>query len=112
MPGIWGIVKIAATKIPWGRVLENVPAAVEMMGRAKERFRGTPGSAHGSMEERVRLLQAENQKLEKALLQSSEHLQETIKTLRVVLARQKMLTLGTVLSLALSASALMLVIFR
>jgi len=100
---IWGIAKIAATKIPWGRVMENIPAVVDLAGRAKGRLKGG-----GAVEEQLRLLQEENRKLEKALLESSGHLQQAIKTLKVVLARQKMLMAGTLLSLVIAIASLVI----
>ena len=104
---IWGIAKVAATKIPWGRVMENIPAVVGMANRAKERFLGH-GAPHGDIETRIMVLEEENSKLEKALLESSGHLQQTIRTLKVVLARQKMLMGATLLSFATAVTALVL----
>ena len=103
----WGIVKTAATKIPWARVAENVPAVVDMIGRARERFR-VPVSSADDLEERLRLLQDENLKLGKLLLQTTDHLQEIAKSLEVVAARQKMLVIGTVASLLIAVSSLAL----
>ena len=113
--GFWGIAKIAATKIPWGRVLENVPAVVELVGR-RFRSQGTPESrpapepARLDHEERLRLLQEENLKLGKALIQMTQHQQEIAKSLEVVAARQKMLTIATALTFLLAVSALVLVL--
>lgn len=101
---IWGIAKVAATKIPWGRVMEGLPAVVDM---AKERFRGHGGAQDG-LEERLRLLEEENLKLGKALLETSGHLQQTIRTLKVVLARQKMLMAATAVSFGMALAALLL----
>lgn len=105
IPGLWNIAKIAATRIPWGRVIENIPVMADMAHRARERFAGGAG-ASGSLEARLNQLQEENRKLEKALLETSGHLQLTIKTLKVVLARQKMLMAATALSLVLAAVSL------
>ena len=101
---IWGIAKVAATKIPWGRVMENFPAVMDL---AKERFRPS-GGPRGDVEARLRLLQEENQKLEKALLETSGHLQITIKTLKTVLARQKTMMAGTVVSLLMALASLVI----
>lgn len=100
---IWGIAKVAATKIPWGRVMENIPGMVDM---ARDRFRGHP--QQGGLEERVFELEEENRKIEQALLATSGHLEQTIKTLKVVMARQKVLMWITALSLATALAALML----
>lgn len=91
---IWGVAKIAATRIPWGKVVQNIPAMADLATRAKERFMG----GGGSLEERVRMLQEENRRLEKALIENSGHLQQTIKTLKVVAARQKVLVVVTAIS--------------
>lgn len=103
---IWGIAKVAATKIPWGKVMENMPAVVELVGRAKDRFKAHAFPPGGDVDERIRLLQDENVKLEKALLQTSDHLQEAIKTLKVVSARQKTLAIATVAALLIALSSL------
>lgn len=101
---IWGIAKVAATKIPWGRVMESIPGVVDM---AKERFRGQ-GAPHGDLASRVRLLEEENLKLGKALLETSGHLQQSIRTLKVVLARQKMLMAVSGASFVMALVALVL----
>uniref|UniRef100_C6DY33 Uncharacterized protein n=1 Tax=Geobacter sp. (strain M21) TaxID=443144 RepID=C6DY33_GEOSM len=100
---IWGIAKVAATRIPWGRVMENIPAVVDLAERAKGRFRGHGG---GDIEARLRHLQEENRKLEQALLETSGHLQQTIRTLKVVVARQKMMMTATAVSLLAAVAAL------
>lgn len=101
---IWSIAKIAATRIPWGRVMENLPMVADMASRAKGRFMGA--GSPGGMEARLHQLEEENRKLEQALLETSGHLQLTIKTLKVVLAREKMLMAGTGISVVLSVIAL------
>lgn len=100
---IWGIAKVAATRIPWGRVMENIPAVVDLAERAKGRFRGQGG---GEIEARLRHLQEENRRLEQALLETSGHLQQTIRTMKVVVARQKMLMSVTAVSLLTAIAAL------
>ena len=104
---VWTIVRIAATKIPWGRVMENVPAVVDMVGRAKGRFMA-PASAQFGQDERLRLLQEENLKLKKALVETSDHLQQVAKSLEVVAARQKMLMIATAVALVAAVWSLLL----
>lgn len=99
---IWGIAKVAATKIPWGRVMESIPGVVDM---AKERFRGH-GAPHGDLATRVKILEEENLKLGKALLETSGHLQQSIRTLKVVLARQKMLMAVSAVSFLMALASL------
>lgn len=101
---VWSVAKIAATKIPWGRVFENLPVVVEMANRAKGRFMGE--SAPSDLEARVQQLHEENRRLEKALLETSGHLQLAVKTLKVVLARQKVLMAATAVSLVVAIAAL------
>ena len=108
---IWGIVRTAATKVPWGRVVENVPAVVDFIGRAKGKF-NVPASSQKDVEQRLRLLQEDNLKLGKALLETSDHLQAIAKNLEVVAARQKMLVLATVVSLLTAVSSLILWVTR
>jgi hypothetical protein len=88
-------------------VVENVPAVVDMISRAKGKLRA-PITSKSDIEERLRLLQEENQKLAKVLLDTSDHLQELGKGLEVMAARQKMLTIAAVVSLLLAASSLLL----
>jgi BMFP domain-containing protein YqiC len=102
---VWQIVKVAATKIPWRSVVENAPAVADFVGKAKEKFRSMP---EDDLVNRLRLLHEENQKLEKVLLQTAAHLQELEDTLKVVAARQKTLTIATVVSALLAVSALLL----
>ena len=104
---VWTIVRIAATKIPWGKVMENVPAVVDMVGRAKGRFMASP-SAQIGQDERLRLLQEENLKLKKALVETSDHLQQVAKSLEVVAARQKMLMIATAVALVAAVWSLLL----
>ena len=102
---VWSVVKMAATRIPWGRVLENAPAVVDLVARAKDRLNS---SAQEDLEERLRLIQEENLKLEEALQANTEQLKKLAATLKVVAARQKLLMTGTVLSLLAAVSALIL----
>jgi hypothetical protein len=101
---VWGMVKTAATKIPWGRVLQNAPAVVDLIGRAKESLQ----VPHSDLEERLGLIQEQNLKLEQTLLQTAEHLQELTKTLEVMAARQRLLSIGIVVSLLIAVSSLSL----
>ncbi|WP_129125320.1 hypothetical protein [Geomonas oryzae] len=101
---IWSVAKIAATKIPWGRVFENLPVVVEMANRAKGRFMGE--GAASDLEARLQQLHEENRRLEKALLETSGHLQLAVKTLKVVMARQKVLMGATAVSLLVAIAAL------
>lgn len=104
---IWGIAKIAATRIPWGKVMQNIPAMADLAGRTKERLAAS-GASRGAVEDQLSLLQEENRKLEKALAESSNHLQQTVKSLKVVAARQKMLMAGTVLSFLMALVSLVI----
>ena len=101
---IWTVAKMAASKVPWGQVMRNLPGMVEMANRAKGRLLGEGSS--GDLRARVQELEEENRRLEKALLETSGHLQLATKTLRVVLARQKVLMAATAVSLVLAAVAL------
>ncbi|MBU5635282.1 hypothetical protein KOM00_00875 [Geomonas sp. Red69] len=101
---IWSIAKIAATRIPWGRLMENLPVVVDMANRAKGRFMGA--GSPSDIEARLHHLEEENRKLEKALLETSGHLQLAIKTLKVVLAREKLLMAVAGVSLLVSIAAL------
>lgn len=104
---VWTIVRIAATKIPWGRVMENVPAVVDMVGRAKGRLMGSPPAQIGQ-DERLRLLMEENLKLKKAIVETSDQLQQVAKTLEVVAARQKMLMIVTAVAFLAAVWSLLL----
>ena len=102
---IWGIAKTVATKIPWGRVVEHAPVMVDLVGRAKDRLRGSSG---GDLEERLIAIHDENLKLEKTLQETSRHLQELTNTLKVLSARQAKLSIATGISLLLAISSLLL----
>jgi hypothetical protein len=106
---IWGVVRTVATKIPWGRVIENVPAVVDLVERAKDKF---SASTQNDLEEKLILLRDENLKLEKALLEISDNQQELANSLKVVLARQKKLAIATVVSLLIATSSLILWVIK
>jgi hypothetical protein len=106
---VWRVVKTAATKIPWGRVVENAPLVVDMVGRARARLTALP---HHDFEVQLRSIQEENLKLAQTLQQSADHLQEVSQTLLVVEARQKMLVSATVVSLLIAVSALAVALLK
>jgi hypothetical protein len=103
--GIWGIVKIVATRIPWGKVVENVPAVVDLVERAKGRFKV---SSPNDLEERLRLIQEENVKLERTLLETAAHLQQLTNSVKVLSARQRTWSIATAVSLLIAISSLVL----
>ena len=102
---IWDMVKLAATNIPWGRVLESAPAVADLFARARESWQGPSQS---ELEERLLALQQENRRLEQALLETAGQLQELAKGLEVVVARQKMLLVVTIIALSIAVFALTL----
>lgn len=102
---IWGIVRVAATRIPWLKVVENAPAVVDLVARAKDRLYA---SSQDDLVERLNLIHEENLKLEKVLIKTADHLQELENTLKTVVARQKSLVVATVASLLIAASSLLL----
>jgi hypothetical protein len=106
---VWKIVRTAASSIPWVSVVENTPALLDLVERARERFRA--GASH-DMEEQLNALQEENLKLADTLLRTTNHLQEVTNTLEVVLARQKTLGVVTVISLLAAVSALALALLK
>ena len=102
---VWDMVRLAATNIPWGRVLENAPAVADLVARAKDRWQGPSQS---ELEERLIALQQENRRLERALLETSDQVRELANTLEVVAARQKMLAVVTIITLAIAVFSLTL----
>jgi hypothetical protein len=102
---IWGIAKAAATTIPWGRLVENAPAVVDLVGRAKERLKIT---SRDDLVEGMKLLQEENLKLERMLLEAATHLQKLEETLNLVAHRQKIWVITTVVALLMAISSLLL----
>lgn len=108
MGPFWTVVKLAATKVPWGRVIENIPAVVDMVNRAKGRMKQSATAPGVSEDERIRVIEEESLRLGKALLQTEEQLQELAKALEVLAARQKMLIFLAVVSLATAITALLI----
>lgn len=106
---VWGIAKLAATRIPWGRLVESAPAVVDLVGRAGERFRG---GAPDDLLERVRLLQEENRNLERVLQQTADRLQELERRVQGMAARQRIITWATATALLAALCALLPRFFR
>jgi hypothetical protein len=106
MGPVWTVIRLAATRIPWGRVIENIPAVVDMVNRAKGRLKAS-ASAQGPVDERMRVVEEESLRLGKALLETEERLQELAKALEVLAARQKMLIFLAMVSLATAIAALL-----
>ena len=72
--GLLGLLKTAASNIPWSRVVQSTPLLVETLGRARERLRQNDASQR-DLEEHLKLLQEENAKLTTAVLHLSQNLQ-------------------------------------
>ena len=106
---VWKIVKTAATRIPWATVLENAPIMVDLMGRARERMM-PPG--HRGVEEQLRALHEENLKLTKQVAEASEGIEQLTRALEVISARQRMLTIVSIVSLLTAVSSLLLWLVR
>ncbi|HJV34595.1 hypothetical protein [Geomonas sp.] len=100
---IWKIIKTAATNVPWARMVQNAPAVVDLVERVKEHF--IAGGQHSAYEE-LAALREENLRLADALQQTAGRVEQLTKALEVVVARQKMLTVATVVSLLLAISSL------
>jgi hypothetical protein len=112
MPGIgivWKVVKTAATKIPWGQVIESAPMVVDMVGRARAHMTAMP---HQDFQAQLKSVQEENLRLAQSLQHTADHLQEVSETLQVLEAREKVLIVGTAISLLIAISSLALLLFR
>ena len=70
----WGLLKTAATNIPWTKVAENAPLLVDALGKAKARIRLNE-SSQKNLEEHLKSLQDENARLAADLLQLSKKVQ-------------------------------------
>jgi hypothetical protein len=106
---VWKVVRTAATKIPWGQVIESAPVVVDMVGRARAHMTALP---HQDFHVQLKSVQEENLRLAQSLQQTVDHLQEVSETLQVMEAREKLLIVGTAISLLIAISALALVLFR
>ncbi|UFS68601.1 hypothetical protein LPW11_11810 [Geomonas sp. RF6] len=101
---IWGIAKVAARNIPWGRVAQHAPAVFDLVGQAKARR----APRRGEVAEKVLWLEEENERLAAALVETTEQLQTVARTLETVSSRQ--LLIGTVAAVSLVVGVLSLVI--
>jgi len=101
---VWNVVRTAATKVPWGKVLENAPAVADLVGLAKGRKQPAPHA----LEEHLRSLHEENLRLTRKLAEASQTIQELTKAMEVVSARQKMVTVVSVVSLLAALGSLAL----
>jgi hypothetical protein len=102
---IWGVIKLVATRVPWGRVVENAPAVVDLVARAKDRLKG---ASQGELEEQLALIHQQNLMLEKTLSATADHLEELSKKLEAVSRKQKKLAIITVLSLMIAMLSVVL----
>jgi hypothetical protein len=102
---IWGMLKMVATKVPWGQVVENAPAVADLVARAKDRLRG---SSQNDLEEQLVFVYEKNVKLEKKLAETADQLTELSNTLQAVANRQKTLTIVAAISLLLAISSMLL----
>jgi hypothetical protein len=106
---VWKMVRTAASSIPWVSVVENTPALLDLVERARERFQAV--ASHG-LEDAMKELQEENLKLADSLLHTQNHLQEVTRTLEVVLARQKTLAVVSVVALVVAVSSLVVALVK
>jgi hypothetical protein len=95
------ILRTAATRIPWTKVAQNTPLFVEMVGKAKDRM-----NAHAKIQDdQLKLLQDENARLAKSLLQVSDQLQK-------VSSRVSLLTVIAAASLLIAVSSLVVCLVK
>lgn len=92
---VWKLLKTAAGNIPWGRMVQNAPAVVDLVERVRERLAAGPHGVHEELE----AIREENIKLADSLLQTSAQVEDLRKALEVVIARQKMVAGIAVVSL-------------
>ena len=100
---VWNIVRTAATKIPWGRLVENAPAVVDMMGRVKDHLKAPQ---QGDLYKELKLNREEHLKMADSLLQTTAEVERLKAALEVIAARQKMMMTATAISLLAALSAL------
>jgi|GEM_PF-2470540 len=109
MSALWKVIKLAAGAIPWGTVVENAPAVVDLVARAKDKFKG---AGQDDVLERIAQLQEENQHVRLLLQQTGEHLQIVESRLLMLEARQRLLSVVAVLSLLAAVAALVVTFSR
>ena len=93
----WGLLKTAATYIPWTKVAENAPLLVDVLGKAKARIRLNE-SSQKNIEGHLKSLQDENARLATDLLKLTKKLQ-------LLTSRVALLTKITGFSLLCAVSA-------
>lgn len=101
---LWGIAKVAARTVPWGRVAQHAPAVFDLLGQARAK---RPRS-RDDIAEKLLWLEDENERLTRGLVETAEQLQVVAKTLETVLSRQ--LLVGTVAAVSLIVGVLSLII--
>ncbi|HEY5513985.1 MAG TPA: hypothetical protein VIK40_10120 [Geomonas sp.] len=95
---VFQIIKRIATKIPWTQVAQNAPLIADMVGKAKDKLNA---SARKIQDDQIQLLQEENARLAKSLLQMSDQLQN-------ISSRVYLLTVITAVSLLIAISSLII----
>jgi len=101
--GIWSVLKAAATKIPWTRVVQSAPVVVEALDRMKARVRLNE-AAQKNLDDQLKYLVEENVRLSGELKQASFRLQK-------LTARVSLLTKLVLVSFLCAVAALAVALF-
>lgn len=101
----WGVVKMLATKVPWGRLVENAPAVVDLVARAKERLQAP---SQDDLAGQLLSIHNQNLRLEKTLHETANRLDALSAKLEAVSQRMSLLLKATVVSLLMAISSLLL----
>lgn len=99
-----GLLKTAATNIPWAKVAQNTPLVVDAFGKAKARLQQNE-ALQKDLEHHLKALHEENARLTSAVLQLSDKLQ-------LVTSRVSLLSKISAVSLLLATASLALWIFN
>jgi len=101
---VWSVLRQAATRIPWSKVVQNAPLVVDVLDRVKSKVLVNE-AAQRSADDRLRVLAEENARL------SAELLQNTLQ-LKQLAARVSFMTKLAGFALIFSAAALILALVR
>lgn len=72
---VWGVLRQAAIRIPWSKVVQNAPLVVDVLDRMKAKVKLNE-AAQRSLDDQLKTLTEENIRLSSEVLQVSLRLQQ------------------------------------
>ncbi|GFO58375.1 hypothetical protein GMST_07000 [Geomonas silvestris] len=101
---VWSVLRQAATRIPWSKVVQNAPLVVDVLDRVKLRTRAGE-AAQRSLDDQLHALAEENARLSADLLRTTLQLKQ-------LAARVSLLSKLSGFAIGFAAAALVLALVK